>query len=166
MKFYFYSYMKDIAINLRQLRHDPETNPRFFKIDNITSLEGFLTKLRNVKDTVMLVDISVDGHLSTKGSDNYIDNPTYKFYILRQAEHNDTEMQAEILQQSKATGYSVLSKMLKDKKEGQQGLTYLDLSHVPYISVGPLANKWYGIEFFFTVSDYNDELVFNATDWL
>ena len=166
MNFYFYSYMEDIAINLRQLRHNPDTNPRFFKIDNITSLEGFLTKLRNIKDTIMLVDISVDGFIGTKGTDNYTDTPTYKFYILRQAKHNDTETQAYILQQNKKTGYSILSKMLKDKTAGLQGLYFLDLSHVPYISVGPLANNWYGVEFFFSVTEYNNELVYNPLEWI
>ena len=165
MIFDFAQYMENVAISLKDIQHTNE-NRKFYKISSIFSLEGFLYDLRNASETIMLIDTSVEGSIGTKGSDNFMDNPSYKFYILKKSKLSDSNQEEQIKKECKAIGMKILSKMLKDKTQGIEGLLYLDFSQIPYITVGPLANQWYGVEFFFTVRTYNNELVYNPNDWL
>lgn len=140
------TYLKRITETFSEFQSQGE---HFARASSITELDEVLAKIRNLKGFIVVAINSLDGNMGDRGHDHYRDEPHHRFYILQKTKPLDHDAKELALEQSKALAKKIIYKMLLDKTEGKNGLQFIDLSRVHYISVSPVADSYHGIEIFF-----------------
>lgn len=165
--FNFLTYMLDCATRLKSIGHDEYTK-RFFRCSGIAGLEELLNNLTDITGRVLVVHNNQEGSVGDiSRADNFLDSPYYVFYVLEKVQnYNDFDAEELVKANCKETGFKILARMIREKRLGQNGLTFLDFSSIPYQNVGPVGNGFYGVMFSFTVTDGDSRLIFNEADWL
>lgn len=164
MRFNFVEYMENCAIRLKSIGHKPET-PKFFRISGIMQLDEVLGNLSKMSFPALLVDDNLEGMIADRSpSDNYLDTPYYVFHVVNHVPLGDFDRQEEVKRESKGIALKILAKMLRDKRRGLHGLTFLQFGNINYQAVGPLGDNCYGIMVSFTVPD-TAPLVYDENDW-
>lgn len=162
--FDFISYMRNCAINLKDIGHTDDA-PKFFRISGLIQLEEVLGNLSEITFPALLVHDNAEGTIGDRNiSDNYLDTPYYIFYVVKHAAYGKYEDQEKAKADCKKIGLKILAKMLRDKKRGNNGLTFLQYSNIPYQSIGPIGDNCYGVMFSFSVSD-SATLIYSVNDW-
>jgi len=164
-KFEFIEYMLDCAIRLKVIGH-LDSQQRFFRISGISQLEELLSSLPSASTPALLVENNTDGRVGdTARSDNFLDTPYYVFYVIMKAPFNNHDKMQEAKEKSKQIGFKILSRMLHDRRNYQNGLIMFDFSSVSYQSIGPVGDNCFGTMFSFSVANQAD-LAFKNDDWL
>lgn len=164
--FNFLAYMLDCATRLKAIGHDDYTK-RFFRCSGIAGLEELLNSITDVSGRVLVVHNNQEGSVGDQvHSDNFLDSPYYVFYVLeRVADYNDFDAEELAKENCKTTGFKILARMIREKRLGLNGLSFLDFSSIPYQNVGPVGINFHGVMFSFTVTYGNDKLIYNTNDW-
>jgi len=163
-KFDFITYMRDCATRLKDIGHS-ESSPKFFRISGLVQLDEVLGNLSDIAFPAMLVHDNTEGNIADRNiSDNYLDSPYFTFYIVDHVEYGNYQKQQEAKANCKAIGMKILARMLRDKKRGNLGLTFLQFSNIPYQSIGPIGDNCYGVMFSFSVPD-TANLIYDPDDW-
>lgn len=162
--FDFITYMRDCATRLKDIGHTEET-PKFFRISGLAQLDEVLGNLSDMGFPALLVHDNTEGIIADRAtSDNYLDSPYYVFYVVEHVEYGNYEKQEEAKETCKAIGLKILARMLRDKKRGNLGLTFLQFSNIPYQSIGPVGDNCHGVMFSFSVAD-TANLIYDTNDW-
>jgi len=163
-KFDFITYMRDCATRLKDIGHS-ESSQKFFRISSLIQLDEVLGNLSEIAFPALLVHDNVEGTVGDINiSDNYLDSSFYVFYVIKHVEYGNYQQQEDAKADCKAIGLKILSRMLRDKKRGNLGLTFLQFANIPYQTVGPLGDNCFGVMFSFSVPD-TANLIYNAEDW-
>lgn len=164
--FNFKTYMLDCATRLKDIAHTNSVH-RFFRCSGIAGLEELLNEQTDITGRVLVIHNNEEGSVGDiNRSDNFIDSPYCVFYVLERVEnYNDFDAEELAKANCKATGFKILARMIREKRLGLNGLSFLDLTSVPYQNVGPVGLNFHGVMFSFTVTDGNSNLVYNAADW-
>jgi hypothetical protein len=112
----------------------------------------------------LIVIDNLAGRFIDRRSDNLLVQPYYSFYLVKQVPRADADQQESTIKACTAVCKKILSKMFKDKREMQHGLTNLDRDSISYNQAGPLGHNWYGLNVNFTIID-DPEIVYSANDW-
>lgn len=164
--FNFLTYMLDCATRLKTIAHTNNTK-RFFRCSGIAGLEELLNQMTDVTGRVLVVHNNQEGSVGDiSRADNFLDSPYYVFYVLERVEdYNDFDAEELAKENCKAAGFKILSRMIREKRQGILGLSFLDFTSIPYQNVGPVGLNFHGVMFSFTVTDGNSSLVYNKDDW-
>ena len=164
------SYMEDVAVKHKDIKHT-SIKPKFFRCSGIANVEELLSNLPNAEGTILMADINLGGML-IGNTESYTDIPSFMFHVMKMAKFNDLIEQEAVKKACKTLGFAILAKMKHDHyqdnfKSGTSGLKALDLSRIPYDTIGPIANGWYGCMFTFRVNVKASDsgLVYNAEDY-
>jgi hypothetical protein len=161
--FNFISYISQFATTLKDFA--PYTN-NFYRASSVAKIEELLQNMRAAADNLLLIAATNhDGVIGDNNSDNFIDNPSYQFYILKHVKQNTQTDIDTTLTTCKNAGRKILAKMLHDRRNNLNNLSFLSLSRVPYYSVGPIGNNYHGIIFDFSVVQ-NADLVYKTSDYI
>lgn len=164
-KFDFIAYMLDCATRLKAIGHTG-ANPRFFRVSGLSGLEEYMQKLNEAQYPAMIVHDNQEGAVGDRQfSDNFMDIPYFVFYIVSRPEYGNADASEAAKKTCKAIGFKIIAKMLRDKRRGLNGLSFLNIDNIPYQTIGPIGDQAVGVMFSFTVSDQTD-LLYNAADWL
>jgi hypothetical protein len=146
--------------------HDDYTK-RFFRCSGIAGLEELLNELTDITGRMLVVHNNQEGSVGDiSRADNFLDSPYYVFYVLEKVEnYNDFDAEELAKANCKAAGFKILSRMIREKRLAQNGLTFLDFSSIPYQNVGPVGLNFHGVMFSFTVTDGDSRLVYDTNDW-
>lgn len=156
--------MQQCAQELKDIRHS-ESQMRFFRVSGLTRLEELLFNLPEASFPAVIVENNQNGSLGDRSpSDNFIDIPYYEFSVIQRTEFNDHDAIESAKEQCKAIGMKIISRMIRDKRYMANGLTFLDVNSINYLTFGPIADHTFGVSFAFTVRDQAD-VTYNATDW-
>jgi hypothetical protein len=162
----YLNYFEQMARQLLQIGHST-TKKRFARIN----IEEVLTGLRNsinLSDWCMFLE-SYEGKLILKADETAADIITGAFMIVKNVQPDNFVQEAMVLDQSKAIGIKIVSRMILDKQKAYQGtapafMRGFDVSSVNYQKVGPLFDNAYGYRFEFSVLA-NENLLVSAEDW-
>ena len=171
MMWNFLTYMKAIAVSLKDIQHTPSTH-RFFRASNLVELEELLQGLVTAPSDrpVMVVIDAYEGTIGDQSTDNYLDVQLYSFYILKKVEISDMGDREGVLAACKATARKIISRMIKDKEYDATGripatgMKNLDTSNIAYMTVGPLADNFHGIEVMFSITQ-EPHITYDSDDW-
>jgi hypothetical protein len=164
MTFNFITYMRSCAETLKDIGHTEQT-PKFFRISGLLELDEVLSNLSDMGFPAMLVHDNTEGVIADRApSDNYLDTPYYVFYIVQHVSYADHDAQELAKAQCKTIALKILARMLRDKKRGKNGLTFLQFNNIPYQGIGPIGDNCHGVMFTFQVPD-SANLIYNADDW-
>jgi hypothetical protein len=165
--FNFKTYMLDCATHLKDIGHD-DTTKRFFRCSGIAGLEELLNQQTDVNGRVLVIHNNEEGSVGDiSRADSFLDSPYYVFYVLEKVEdYNDFDAEELAKQNCKAAGFKILSRMIREKRLGQNGLSFLDFTSIPYQNVGPIGVNFHGVMFSFTVTDIDNKLVYSSEDWV
>jgi hypothetical protein len=162
--FNFITYMRDCAEKLNSIGHTEET-PRFFRISGLLQLDELLGNISNISFPALLVHDNTEGLIADRSvSDNYLDSPYLVFYVIQHVPYADYDAQQEAKADCKTIGLKILARMLRDKKHGLHGLTFMQFNNIPYQNIGPIGDNCHGVMFSFSVPD-TANLIYNADDW-
>ena len=123
----------------------------FTRASGIGEIEELLMKMKDVKNYIIVAIDSLDGSAGDNRNDVYLDTQHFRFYILKKTKLNDFDARETELKNIKAIGKKIIYKMREDKRSARNGLLFLEIDRIPYITVGPLADGYIGIEFFFNL---------------
>jgi hypothetical protein len=149
------SYMENIATTHKSIGHT-STSPKFFRCTGIAQVEELLQNIASAQGTILLADINLGGTIFGE-TESFTDQPAFVYYVMKQANFHDLEEQATIKKECKELGLAILAKLKHDRWQdnfnaGANGLKALDLSRIPYDTIGPIANHWYGCMFTFRLN--------------
>ncbi len=138
-------YLKKITETFTEFQTEGE---HFARASSITELDEILAKLRSLKGFILVAIDSRDGNMGDRGHDHYRDEPHHRFYILQKVKLLDHDAKERALDDCKALGKKIIYKMLTDRTNGKNGLRFVDLSRIHYMTVGPIGDNCHGIEMF------------------
>jgi len=158
--------MLDCATRLKTIGHTDYVH-RFFRCSGIAGLEELLNQQTDITGRVLVIHNNEEGSVGDMvHSDNFLDSPYYVFYVLEKVEnYNDFDSEELAKQNCKTDGFKILSRMIREKRLGLNGLDFLDFTSVPYQNVGPVGVNFHGVMFSFTVTDGDNRLVYDINDW-
>lgn len=164
--FNFKTYMLDCATRLKDIGHTDSVK-RFFRCSGIAGLEELLNQQTDVTGRVLVIHNNEEGSVGDMNkADNFLDSPYYVFYVLEKVEnYNDFDAEELAKKNCKTAGLKILARMIREKRLGLNGLTFLDFTSIPYQNVGPVGVNFHGVMFSFTVTDGDTRLVYNKDDW-
>ena len=164
--FNFMGYMEDCARRLKAIGHNDKIR-KFFRCSGIAELEELLNQVTDVTGRVLVVHNNQEGTVGdVNRSDNFMDSPYYVFYVLEKVnDYNDFTAEELAKENCKATGFKILARMIRDKRMGLLGLSFLDFTSIPYQNVGPVGINFHGVMFSFTITDGDTRLLYNKDDW-
>jgi hypothetical protein len=152
MSFNLTTYLRTISQTFSEFQTEGE---HFVRASSISDIEELLQKMSKVRGFIIVAIDTAEGVLGDGGTDVWTDKPHNRFYILTKvpisAQIADIRQQA--LSDIKAIANKILYKMVLDRNANKHGLRYVDLSHVPYLTVGPMLDGFIGVEFFFNSLD-------------
>ena len=164
------NYMEDVAKKHRQIKHTL-TQPKFFRCSGIANVEELLSNLTNANGIILMADINLGGTV-IGNTESFTDIPVFTYHVMMQAAFNDMQLQDEAKKTCKTIGMNILAKLKYDRHQdnfsnGTSGLRALDLSRIPYDTIGPIANGWYGCMFTFRIHQKASDsgMVYNAEDY-
>ena len=170
MGFDLISYMEDVAKTHRSIGHTL-ASPKFFRCTGIGNVEELLQNMSSAQGTIIMADINLGGTIFGE-TESFSDQPAFTYYVIKQASFSDLEEQSMIKQECKTLGLAILAKLKYDRYQdnfnsGVNGLKALDLTRIPYDTIGPIANHWYGCMFTFrlNVKASDSGMVYNAEDY-
>lgn len=164
MSFNAVAYFEQVARKLKAIGHTDD-NPRFFRIRSLAGLDELLTNLPQASFPAIMVHDLVDGVLGDFSvSDNYVEEPQTIFYVLQKATFGDEASIDAAISNCRTIGYKIISRMLHHRNTAQHDLDFIDLSSIPFQSVGPLGDQCYGMMYMLSVADHLD-LRSNTADW-
>jgi hypothetical protein len=164
MIFNFKTYMLETAQKLKAIGHT-DSEKKFFRVSGIGQLDELLSNLGIAQFPALIVEENQDGVLADRApSDNYLDTPYFVFYIAEHVPLEDHDAREAAKLNCKLLGFKIIGRMLRHKRRGMFGLTFLNLRNVNYQTIGPIGDNCYGVMFSFTVSDTAD-IMYNADDW-
>lgn len=164
-KFDFIPYMRDCALRLKSIQHSASA-PRFFRISGLRQLEELLSSLPEASTPALMVENNTDGRVGDFSvSDNFLDIPYHVFYVISKANFNDHEAIENAKKNTKAIGFKILGRMLRDRNSGLHGLIMVDMKSISYQTVGPIGDNCYGTMFSFNIANAAG-IKFIAEDWL
>ncbi|MFA6400882.1 MAG: hypothetical protein WCX31_04545 [Salinivirgaceae bacterium] len=163
IQFDFITYMEDVAIKLKDIGHN-EFNKRFFRISGIAGLEELIGELPDAQYPALMVVENNEGRISDNLGDNFVDTPSYEFYIVTNYEFADHGARAAAKKQCKTIGQKILAKMLHDSRQRLHGLDLMQFGNIPYFPVGPFGDRAISVYFRFDVNQ-SSGMVYNAADW-
>lgn len=138
---------------LRQLvgKFDEFKTPgeHFARASGIGEIEELLMNIKNIKGIVVVAIDTQDGTAGDNGNDVYLDVTNHRFYLLKKTKLNDFQARENTLTELKNLAKKIIYKMREDKRNARHGLLFADLTRIPYITVGPLADGYIGLELFF-----------------
>lgn len=164
MTFDALTYFRTMATKLNDIGHTEE-NEHFFRVRNLYDMNELLDRLSNANFPALLINDSMDGSMGDFAmSDNYLDEPQFVFYVLAEADITNQASIDQAVQTAKTIGQKIISMMLRHKMQGKHGLEFLDMTNIPYQTIGPIGDFCYGMMFFVNVSEHI-ELIVNPEDW-
>jgi hypothetical protein len=163
-RFDFIAYMLLCAEQLKEIGHS-ESEKRFFRITGLTQLEELIFNLSEASYPAVMVENNQNGNLTDKcPSDNVVDIPYYSFMIIDKAEFNNHDLVESVKENCKALGLKIISRLIRDKRNMQNGLVFLDVSSISYSTFGPIGDNTYGVSFSFTVP-WQADITYDPDDW-
>lgn len=164
MTFDAVSYFRTAAIKLRDIEHSDE-EPRFFRIRSLSGMDELLNNLGAANFPALLVHDTLDGAIGDfANTDSFMDEPQIIFYVLDKADITDPSSVDTAIQNAHAIGNKIIAMMLKHKNTERHGLQYLDMTNIPYQSVGPIADHCFGMMYIIGVTEHI-ELIVDSEDW-
>lgn len=166
--FNFTEYTNDIATRLKDIRHS-ESNPRWFRVSNITALEELLASLGNADGVIMLVEDNLDGKYGWNEAGLVTDDEFYTFHIIKHLSNEGFSEREAWIKEAKSIVKKVLSKMFRDQNTSLENNTRndlrdLDRGRITYQSVGPLAGNFHGMMCSFVITEKSG-IVYSDDDW-
>lgn len=138
-------YLKRVTETFAELQTPGD---HYARVSSIFNIEEVLHKMRTLQGIIIMPVDAHDGVLGDNGHDQFRDQPQQRFYILQKVKIGDIDERATALDQCKALAKRIIFKMQTDKMEGRNGLQFVSLARITYISVGPIADNYHGIEIF------------------
>ena len=164
MEYQHIPYLKEVSIKLKDLGHT-EASPKFARVSGLAQLDEFLTSMGELESAMLLAQDNQDGNLGDQSkSDNFLDTPYFVFYIAKHAAFQDYDAQQAAKEECKTIGFKIFSKMVREKRLGLNGLTFLDFTSVPYQTIGPIGDNCVAVMFSYSVTDIAN-ITYNANDW-
>jgi hypothetical protein len=161
--FDFIAYMRDIAESLKEIQHT-EDDKHFSRASSIADLGEFLAGMSNAKGYQLIIIDNLAGRFLDHSSDNLLMQPYFSFYLVKQIPREDFDKKEELVAACMAICKKILSKLFKDKRNTENGLTNLDRDSITYNQAGPFGHNWYGLNFNFTILD-DPDITFDEDDW-
>lgn len=138
--FDYIEYFKKLAVYHRSIAHS-ETGKAFFFIENADDLEAFDDALRSTPSHFVMLMCFEQGELDDSGSENHVDEVAISIYILiRKGEDRDLGF---IKDESKKILMDMITRTKRDFRKSEKKPTF-NISKIPYQSVGPMKDEWYG----------------------
>ncbi len=160
--YYHKSYMLDCATRLKDLGNT-ENKPNFFRYSSLGHLDEMLSLLGKIADTALGIPDNQNGSIGNN-HDAAIDTPMYDFCIVKHVGVEDHDEREIAKAECKAIGFKILARMDRDKRLGANGLLHLSFSNIPYQTIGPIGDNYFGVLFSVQVSDAAP-IIYNANDW-
>lgn len=176
MDFNFITYMKNIAISLKAISHqeESETQKRFYRSSGLSDLSELLNNLTDPKMYPCIVanDLAV-GKIGDNGpAENYLDTQSHIFYIVGYVDTNDFDAKQQSIEDLKAIMYKIIGKMRRDRTNDfkgempRTGLRTLNTSSIFYQVITGFGEHNHGIMVSFDITpSVHAELKYNADDW-
>jgi len=163
--FNFITYMRQVAISLKELQHTTQ-DKHFHRVGSLADLEEFLSNLRIIQGYQLVALDKISGRLDDSShSDNLLDKRVYTFYLFTQVNYGDFDTHETAIEACLTVTRKIISKMFADKTAGANGLSLLNRSSIYYDTIGPFATGWYGVMCNFSLSD-SAGIIYNASDWI
>lgn len=164
MTFDAVSYFRTAATKLKAIQHSSQ-NPKFFRIRSLIAMDELLNSLSVASFPALLVHDTIDGSIGDFAStESFIDAPQCIFYVLNKADITDPSSIDTAVRNAHAIGNKIISMMLSHKSKAKYGLQFLDISNIPYQTVGPIADNCFGIMYIISVAEHI-ALTVNTADW-
>ncbi len=164
MSFNAITYFEKVARKLKAIGHT-DTEQHYFRIRSLSTLDELLNNLPSANFPALLVHDTIDGVIGDFSvSDNFADEPQFVFYILQKADFTDEASVDEAVQLCRSIGTKIIAQMLRHSSLAMHGLQFIDLSRIPYQSIGPLGDQCFGMMYMFNVLTHI-ELLTDPEDW-
>ena len=168
--FDFVSYMRTLATQLKEIQHSEE-QPAFHRVTNLQSLEELISNGNFIEGYQMIVEDVMEGNFDTNGN-MLIDNPTFRFYVVKQAITDSFDSKEEAKRLCKIVAKKLISRLFKDNyadnqlsKSEQIGLVNLQRESFQYFSIGPILDNFWGVEASFSIQE-GAQIAYDINDWL
>jgi hypothetical protein len=167
--FDFVSYMRTVATQLKEIQHSEE-KCAFHRVTNLASLEELLANGNFIEDYQMIVEDVMEGNFDTNGN-TLIDNPTFRFYIVKQAANDDFDSKEECKRNCKVVAKKIISRLFHDNFEDKKfpavpvGLANLQRESFQYFSIGPIMDNMWGVEVSFSLLE-GAGISYDENDWI
>lgn len=165
MSFNAVNYFETAAIKHKSIKHS-DNQKRFFRVRSLSTLDELLTNLPAASFPAIMVHDMIDGTLGDFSiSNSYNDEPQVVFYVVDKVLYSEQDEQvADATNRCHTIGLSIISQMMRHRRQRKHGLQFLDMSRVPYQSVGPMADNVFGMMYMLNVINPID-LTFKTDDW-
>lgn len=165
----YYNYFETVAINHKQLLHDPGAKRyTFFSIDMVDFISDFRNK---VQQTALYLE-TYEFSASDQKSDNIRKEMRGAFLILKGTKPGDKTERNSILEETESVAIDVISKMINDAKKKAQDPSYnfpikgFDVNNCQWQKIGPEWTTHYGwrVEFTFNQT-FPNGLFLDESKW-
>ena len=86
-RFDFITYMREIAVNLKELQHTDD-DKHFHRVGSLAGMEELLANSNTISGYQLIVKTSQSGRMDDASlSDNLLDRRFFTFYLLKSVEH-------------------------------------------------------------------------------
>lgn len=153
----YLQYFEGLAINHKQIAHDPQSNKAFFS----TTIEQIADSLRSIKGLVLYVPVYDVSYVVHNG-ESMFESLECSFMVLNRAKSTDYSNQREVLDQTKQIAQDIISKMMFDRNEKLYGLIPDSFT---LTNQGPMFDSLYGWVCTFSI-DIAFDYTIKADRWI
>ncbi len=156
----FVTYMRNIAINLKDIGHTDE-DERYFHVRSIFEPDAIQSKIKNLTGQIILISEAPEGMFDDFQADNISDIKRAAFVLLKKSEPNINDH--SIYEEVHRIAKKIFAKMRKDRRENT--IHHFRLN-VEYQKIGPTINSRYGYRYEFEWGMCINDIKYNSNDWL
>lgn len=162
-QFNFIPYMREIAEKLKVIQHTNDEK-HFHRVNSLIDLDEFLANLRTMKGFQLVALDKLNLRLIDNKSDNLLKKSLFTYYLFRNVLPGDFDSEELIKNELQSVNDKILSKLFKDRWDGENGLKFLDRASVYIDSIGPVATGYYGLMVNFSLIEPKS-YIYNPDDW-
>jgi hypothetical protein len=144
-------YFEALCIDSLDINHTLDGKESYFFVDEPDSLESFDEALRSSDASLVFLLVAEDGEFDDNNSANYVQETNIQAFVLARTGNDLSSKQAKTL--CLPVIHSFLAKMRLDSNKGvmvNAKLMKFRIEKIPFQSVGPINEAWYGYTFWCT----------------
>ncbi|SHE56578.1 hypothetical protein [Dysgonomonas macrotermitis] len=161
IQFNAYTYFTGIAEKLK-ISKDNEFYP--CKVSGLANMEEVLSSFRG-KKAYFAIDDTNDGIIYQGRGGGYFERKMYTIFILKKITAGNMDMQHQALNICRQIYHSVCTRLIKDRRELENEMIYLDTERIPFYELeGYAIAGCTGLYFMITV-DQPRNLCYDTNEW-
>lgn len=159
------TYFTAAAKHHKMVKHS-DSSKRFFRLRSLSTIDELIGSLNKANFPAIMVHDLVDGAIGDFAvSDVYLDTPQVIWYVVKDVPFRSTDADVSAaITTCHQIGQNIIAGMIRHRRKGKHGLQFVDLSRIPYQSVGPIGDNVYGMMYMLDLTTPLD-LQFNENDW-